>query len=450
MSREDALRALYPEQTTPAPARRDRPKAAAPARTGLDLPEKRRDGDEFVLTWPALGVGIGVTHLHERGDGLNAEVTIEAGVAGHIHWGTLNLASTAARETLVKKLDNAHPGTPWRQLLDHTCRTVADAFRAGAPVVILRPKAATEARFLVEKMMPAGETTVLFGDGGAGKSLFALALAVAVTKETALPAGLRSRNRANVLYLDWESGQEVHEDRLHGLLAGLGIDEAQGLYYRPMHRALADDIQRLRTEVSRHGIGLVIVDSYGGACGAEPETADSAIRLMNALRSFGSSVTRLVIAHVSKASADQRTGSSRPFGSVYVQNLARSVWEARKPDDDGGDTWTLGLYHRKVNQGRLFPPIGIKVTFESGVIRLGAQDLADEPDLLARTSLTFRIRHALRDGARTPSDLASEVKGDKESVGRTLRRLLKQGKVVKLDDVKGGRTEAQWGLAHPS
>lgn len=317
MSREDALRVLFPEDkgTDLTPQHHAEPRPSALVRTDFGTPEVRRDGDEFMLTWPTFGVGIGVTQLHERGDGLSAEVTIESEVAGHLHWGTLNLASTAGRETLVKKLDSAHKDTPWRRLLDHTCRAVAEAFRAGAPVVVLHPNPRLEMRFQIDKFTPAGDTTVLFADGGSGKSLLALASGVAVTTQATLPGGLRPLQRTNVLYLDWESTQEVHEDRLHGLLTGLGIHEAPGLHYRPMHRALADDIQRLRIEVSKRDVGFVIVDSYGGACGAEPETADSAIRLMNALRSFGSTVTRLVIAHVSKASADQRGGSSRPYGS---------------------------------------------------------------------------------------------------------------------------------------
>jgi hypothetical protein len=251
-----------------------------------------------------------------------------------------------------------------------------------------------------------------------------------------LPAGLRPSAPGAVLYLDYESCLEEHQDRLAGLLAGLGRENAPGIFYRPMARALADDTATLRAEIVRHNIGFVIVDSYGPACGAEPETADPAIRMMNALRSFAPA-TRLVIAHVSKAGAENR-GPSRPYGSVYVTNLARSVWEARRSEDDGGADLNLGLFHRKVNRGRLLAPLGFKVTFDEGGIFLGSQDLQHQPDLLARASLAFRLQKALAGGARSVAELVEETGKSTDTVARTLRRLRGSGKVIDLADAKWG------------
>ena len=407
-----------------------------------------RAGDEFLFSWPSLGVALGLASLREATDGLHAEVTVQSSTAPEpISHGRLNLVSTTSKEGLVAKLGKVDAEIPWRGIIEHVCWRTAQQFRAGEPVQVLRPVRATSTRYLVEKLLPLGQTTVGFGDGGSGKSLLALAVAAATVTQTPLPHGLKPTERAHVLYLDWESEQDVHADCLACLMAGMNITDAPGLYYRRMYRAFADDVPRLRAEIDRRGIKLVIVDSFGLACGGEPETADSAIRLMNALRSFGPTVTRFVIAHVSRASAEQRNGAARPFGSVYVQNLARSVWEIRRPQDDvEGDAAAMGLFHRKVNVGRRLPPMGFTVEYGSGVIRLLAQDLANEPELAARASLSYRLLQSLKAGERTVQELAEQIDTTENAVRVVLSRLQGKGKVIRLDEARDRKNV--WGLKH--
>jgi hypothetical protein len=252
-----------------------------------------------------------------------------------------------------------------------------------------------------------------------------------------LPAGLTPAEPVRVLYLDYESCVEEHQDRLAGLLAGLGLRDAPPILYRQMIRPLSDDAAILRAEISQHQIGFVIVDSLGPACGPEPEGADAAVRTFTALRSFGA-VSRLVVAHVSKAGADQRTGPARPFGSVFVQNLARNVWEVRQADDSGDDALVLGYYHRKFNSGRKLPPFGLSIEIDAAATTLHGHDVGQQPDLLARASLTYQLTKALTTGARTIPELVEETKGAKASISRTLRRWRKDGKVIQVDPDRWG------------
>jgi hypothetical protein len=386
-------------------------------------------------------VTLDLSHLHEGREGITAELLVTSAIHGAIHWGRLNLLSTPARAGLVKTLERTAPVAPWALVLERACRLTALHVRAGAPVVCLMPRRAPTTRHVIAKLVLAGETNVLFGDGGSGKSLLALALAVAASTGTPLPGGLvPTAPPRRVLYLDYESCQEEHEDRLAGLLAGLEVTEAPPILYRQMVRPLADDAAFLRAEISQHAIDLVIVDSLAPACGAEPEGADAAVRTFTALRSFGP-VTRQVIAHVSKAGADQRTGPTRPFGSVFVQNLARNVWEVRKADDDS-EHLVLGLYHRKFNSGRRLPPFGLRIETDAATTTLHAHDMGREPDLVARASLTQRLLTALRPGAFTTAELTASVGGPELSVRRALERLREKGHVVSLPDTK----PMKWGL----
>ncbi|HTK91394.1 MAG TPA: AAA family ATPase [Verrucomicrobiae bacterium] len=393
-------------------------------------------GDELRFAWPALTVEAHLTNHRDGGDGLRAELTVF--VAGRKrHWAMLNLASSPAREGVVKKLAQSDRGLPWREMLEHVCTAGAEALRAGEPVVCLMPRPAGATRYLINKLALAGETNVLFGDGGSGKSYLALLLAVAASTGITLPGGLRATTATPVLYLDYESCVEEHQDRLHLIMNGLGLREPPPILYRAMSRPLVDEAATIRNELSRHQVGTVTVDSLAPSCGAEPEGADAAIRAMNAMRSFGS-VTRLVLAHVSKASAEQRSGPLKPFGSVFVQNLARNVWEVRRAEEDGSDDLVLGLYHRKINAGRLVPAMALRLAFAPGTLTVHAADLAQQPDLAQRLTLPQRLIKTLAGGARTVADLAEETSAGKDTLTRTLRRLRSQGRVVTVDGDRWG------------
>src|SRR5262249_55873351 len=153
----------------------------------------------------------------------------------------------------------------------------------GSPTIVLKARPSEGPRFLVDPVLPLGDTTVLFGDGGTGKGLTAVALTLAAAAGAALPGGIKALARGPVLYLDWESTEDDIAERLYLLGRGLGC-ATEGVYYRRMSRGVADEVTVLRGEASRLGVKLVVVDSFAPACGAEPEGADAAIRAMNALR----------------------------------------------------------------------------------------------------------------------------------------------------------------------
>jgi hypothetical protein len=370
------------------------------------------------MLWPVHEVSITVTGIREHSDGISAEVAVTRAGAD-LHWSKLNLSSSRSRAELVKHLSATTPRVPWQPIIERTCRLAVEASRAGNPSVVVIPRRRTGPRFLIDPIAPAGETTVLAGDGGAGKSYLAVAQALAISSAAPLPGGLRAEIQGPVVYCDWESTEAEFAERAYYLANGLGC-RVRDLHYKPMVAPLSAELAAVQADVYRLGAVAVFIDSLAPACGPEPEGADAAVRTMTALRSLAPA-SRVVVAHVSKATAEGQA-PARPFGSVFIQNLARSVWEIRRSDEDEGDTLLLGLYHRKVNAGRRLRPVALQLAFDADAVRLAAGDLTEAPDLLARASLTQRLRAGLTATARTVDDLAETLEVRPDTVRRTLNR----------------------------
>ena len=340
----------------------------------------------------------------------------------------------------MKKLAGHAAKIPWETIVERTCRLCIHAARAGNPAVAIVPRVRSGPRYLLDPIAPIHETTVLAGDGGAGKSYLTTALALAISSGAPLPGGLQAETRGPVLYLDWESTEDEFAERVCLLAEGLGC-RVRDLHYKPMVAPLAAELGAVRAEVSRLGAVAVIVDSLAPASGPEPEGADAAVRTMSALRAL-TPASRIVVAHVSKATADG-SGPARPFGSVFIQNLARSVWEVRRSDEDDGDDLLLGLYHRKVNSGRRQRPSAFRFRFAPGTVTLQAADLTERADLLSRLPLWQRIRRHLEraDTPPTAAELAEALDAEEDSVLKALSRPPGRELVRKVADMKPFRWE---------
>lgn len=402
-------------------------------------PGVKQIGEELWFKWDDSQIMMEFSHWRDNSEGAAADVKIHQLSTAASYWGRVSLASPQSRANLVKgAAADLDPGIPWVQMVNIACQRAMDHLRAGSPAEQLEPAPHTDEQWLLPKWVPAKETTVLFGDGGAGKSLLALALTASSLSGLRLGSWVPGPSVC-ALYLDWESTKAEVNGRLWGLAEYLDrLSLPVPIHYRRMMRPLTDELSGVRKDVARLKVDLVICDSLGPACGAEPESADAAVRAMNALRSLPA--TRLVIAHMSKQAADQERGSARPFGSVYVQNLARSVIEVRGHQD--GDTLDVSCYHRKVNAGARAKAVGFRFAFDSeGHITVRGHD-AD----LSRAGIPAQILDNLKAGPKTGTTLAELIDADHGSIHRALSRMANRD-IVALTGTKGGRSkETLWGL----
>jgi AAA domain len=402
-------------------------------------------GQSYYVTTPP--VIFGFDHLRDHSEGLAAEVTAtvaEGPAAGQQHWARLNLASTNGRRDFTKALLSLDAQLPCTGLLDTVCRVVVKKHRLGEPARELIAAPRPPESWFIENWIFRGQTALLFGDGGSGKSLLALALAMAGL--TGQPLCRSSRWQViplrAVLYLDWESDYQTHAARLWGLsrMHGTG-DPITNLYYRRMDRALSDSVSAVAHDVAECHCDLVIVDSLGAAAGLEPESADAAIRTLNALRSLGE-VTCLVIAHVAKSQADLTTRRvPRPYGSIYVNNLPRSTIYCEAAEQVAEDEMTVTYSHAKINDAAR-QRRALRFSFDDGLIAVSTS----EPDL-SRSGLPAQILSLLKHGNQTVTSIADELSANPGSVKVTMNRLANRNKVICLNERSGGKgKESLWGL----
>jgi hypothetical protein len=395
---------------------------------------------------------MGIERLKERSDSLKAEITVQSTSAGRVLGpNTVDLLSARSQAEFANachKRVNGLGEDTWRAIVVFACASVARDFRKPTPTIRLSEVPARgPVQYVVPLHVPERETTLMYGDGESGKSIFAVRIAASIATGQDVPWGCEVKT-GNVLYLDWETNEDTVASRLRRVCAGMCIDVPDNIFYQQCFRSLSDELPGIREQISKKHIALVVVDSIGFASDG-PLTEDQTARsTINALRQM-SPATRLVVAHVSAETARMQSGSAAPFGSRFFWNGMRSGIEVRRSEDvvvDG--RIDVGLYHRKNNDGPKARPLGISVAFEGeiGPIVFDQTELSDVPDLAARTSLSQRVLEALKRGSATVRDLAEDLDANEGSVKTTLNRL--GGKVVQLHPGAGGRGKvAEWGRA---
>jgi AAA domain-containing protein len=206
-----------------------------PLANALPEAELLREGLDLVMAWPE-GARFLLSAIRDGREGVRGEITVTL-EERRLHWGTFTLASLPAREALRKKLDARAPALPWGEYLEETCWRLNQAARQGEPLVTLTGRVTSPTREVVPRLLYEGGPTSIIADGDTGKSLTALALAVAVAAGVSLPFGLKPARAVPVAYLDWETSRDTLEGRLALLAAGLGIDPPAILYKQMRRRS---------------------------------------------------------------------------------------------------------------------------------------------------------------------------------------------------------------------
>jgi hypothetical protein len=259
-------------------------------------------------------------------------------------------------------------------------------------------------------LTPEG-ATVIYARGGTGKGLLACWLAQRLV-----------RSGQVVMVLDFEGHEREWGSRLRGL--GLTDDELAAIHYRaPFDAAdwtaptgaLAAVAEAVREDVRRPDITYLIVDSYTTATtsGDTMGGQQAAQEYFGALARIG--LRSLTIAHVR---GDSARFPDRPFGSVFVHNLARETWAVERVGDDpdetedpdepayGPNVIELELRNRKSNGRRASRAQYVTISIYAD----GTMDVSTERP--TGRALADLAADALADGALTLPKLRSAIRED--------------------------------------
>lgn len=249
----------------------------------------------------------------------------------------------------------------------------------------LKGKPVPPRQWLVHGLVPQKTVTLFSGDGGTGKSLLALQLAVAVTAQTAWIG--KTANTGRVIFLSAEDDDDELHRRLDDILQAEGrdYDDLSGLTLRSlagedallavesqlalMQSALFEELDKRAAEEAP---ALIVIDTLADVYPANENDRAKVRQFVGILR--GLAIKRkcavLLLGHPSLTGLNSGSGTS---GSTAWNNSVRSRLYLSRITDNGyeADPDARVLSTKKANYGRTGGEINLK--WEAGVFVAEAQ-----------------------------------------------------------------------------
>jgi len=138
-----------------------------------DEPVVDATGGVYTVTFPTYHTRFILTRLHESSRAVTAELAVLIETVEVSSGVTLSLTSDSSREQICKSLKAIESRLPWKVLIQKACAAVLKRHRTGEPLITLSTARPVEhVSFLVNPFLYQRKITVIFGDGGLGKSTF--------------------------------------------------------------------------------------------------------------------------------------------------------------------------------------------------------------------------------------------------------------------------------------
>jgi hypothetical protein len=321
--------------------------------------------------------------MEKNGRELRAEMEVQALLPGQPkepYTQSLNLLSPSSRDQCRREMEHVLGNDPkgqWISLISRAVAKAKDAYlnvdRSISSADLVAPEAL---EFIVPDLCVADGINILFGTGSGGKTWLLMKMALAVSRGDSFLG--RPTKQRNVLYVDCETGQSTYAYRLRRLCAGEGLtleDARQVRFWNGKGIPFADQVPSIKRTCDEHEIGLICLDHIAAACGGDANEQSVASALANGVGKIGIPV--MALAHITGADMRNPEAVDKPFGSIFWHNNARRTTFVLRQQEAESSVAELGLYPKKVNDGRWPAPYGARIVFDdpSGPVTVDTNDL---------------------------------------------------------------------------
>ena len=288
----------------------------------------------------------------------------------------INILSGSAKESFARQLRDSFVSSKkvgWPLIFSQACQLLESSLKKQYSEEVYSEEEVKDTSYLIKPFIEEGTSNIFFGNGSSGKTYLILRMAISLATDAQF-LGMVPEKKVNTLFVDYENNNDVWKTRITKLLKGIKYDNyetiKQRLFYFSGKMPLHDLKYKIIESVKKRNIGLVIIDSAALACGGEPESAEIANRLFNAINSLKTTV--LLIAHETKNTEHK---NKTPFGSIFFYNCARNIWNVEKSQEQDEDIIQVGLFHRKSNNDKLSSPKSAKIEFGEGIVKVGIGEI---------------------------------------------------------------------------
>ena len=130
--------------------------------------------------WSEWGLKIVAENIKKTGNGITCKLNISSTEQGHMYMGRLNLHSASQKQQFVRDI-KGRAVYDWQGIVNHIAKLIEDSVDAPEEIVDLaKVKEKKEDPFVVYPFMRENNPVILYGDGGEGKSTFAIGVGLSI------------------------------------------------------------------------------------------------------------------------------------------------------------------------------------------------------------------------------------------------------------------------------
>lgn len=362
---------------------------------------------------------------------------------------SLNLLSVSSRDQCRREIEHVlgkGPDHQWTALLSRAVTKAQDAYLSvDRSVRMSEMEPPAELGFVVPDLCVEDGFSILFGEGSGGKTWLLMKMALAVSRGD--PFLGRPTVATNVLYVDCETGKRTASYRMRRLCEGEGLTlaAAGGVHFwHTQGVPFEDQIEAIKRCCEENEIGFICLDHIAAACSGDANEQSVATRFARAHGKLG--IPMMALAHITGADMKNPESVNKPFGSIFWHNLSRRTVFVLRQQDDESSVADLGLYPKKVNDGRRPAPFGARITFDdpSGPVVIDAEPLHSMGGAIQRVR---GAEHAISDALSLPktvTELADATGLSERHIKRTLADHPRLFVMVSGADVGGRGNAKKW------